>query len=305
MDDVIGKETDLVLYIGYSIALMNTTDHSSSEPGASLPLVRLSLVLPFVHELDHRRIDTDAVLARNGLARQTVLDADVFVPAIVIYRFVESTADAATDPRFGFCVVEKLDFSAWPPFVDSMSRSSMLVDFLYRFITAARGEATSVRYSLEVNQDWAVFRQARTSTPEIQPGQTDAFTAAYTLQILRRGAGDNWDPAGVHLTVCNPDTLPRRPFGVHVSGGDRQGVVVRFPHQWLIGRLVRQGFSATSAPDSQKVATDQGFTTVVRSMLTLHLGSTELGVDTVAGLLGISRQSLQRRLRRFGTTLSR
>mgnify|MGYP000040052501 CR=1 FL=1 len=58
----------------------------------SLPLVRLSLIQPFVQELDRRGLSTDSVLAENGLARETLKDDSVFVPPIVIHRFLEGAA---------------------------------------------------------------------------------------------------------------------------------------------------------------------------------------------------------------------
>lgn len=89
--------------------------HTAQQQGltekTSMPLVRLSLILPFVQELDRRRVNTDAVLATNGLARQTIIDPSVFVPAIVVHRFLEDAAYAADDPYLGIRVGEELDLS--------------------------------------------------------------------------------------------------------------------------------------------------------------------------------------------------
>ena len=126
---------------------------AKKQQHADLPLVRLGLILPFVEELDRRHINTDEVLAQNGLARQTATDPSVFVPAIVIYRFVENAARAASDPHLGVHVGENLDLSAWPPLIDAVAHSSLLIDFLVRFMEAAKEEASSVRFSLEVTQE--------------------------------------------------------------------------------------------------------------------------------------------------------
>ena len=99
-----------------------------------LPLVRLGLILPFVQELDRRRVDTDAVLTSNGLARETVLDLDVFVPVIVVHRFLEDAARVAKDPYLGVSVGESMDVASWPPFVDAVSRATTLMEFLVRLL---------------------------------------------------------------------------------------------------------------------------------------------------------------------------
>ena len=109
----------------------------------SLPLVRLSLIKPFVQELDRRGLNTDSVLAENGLARATLKDDSVFVPPIVIHRFLEGAALAADDPHFAVRVGESLNWSAWPPMVEAASKARNLVGFLVRFIRAASSEASS------------------------------------------------------------------------------------------------------------------------------------------------------------------
>ena len=52
-------------------------DARDREGSPPLPLVHLALVLPFIEALDHRGADTDGILTRNGLARETARDPDV------------------------------------------------------------------------------------------------------------------------------------------------------------------------------------------------------------------------------------
>ena len=49
-------------------------DARDREGSPPLPLVRLALIVPFIEALDHRGADTDGILTRNGLARETVND---------------------------------------------------------------------------------------------------------------------------------------------------------------------------------------------------------------------------------------
>ena len=277
---------------------------NAAKPQAyTLPLVRLSLTMPFVEELVRRKIDPDSVLSSNGLARQTVSDPSVFVPAIVVHRFVEDAAQAADDPYLGVCVGEALDLSGWPPFLDAVAHSTMLIDLLVRFIQAAKDQASSAYHTLEITQDHALFKEVRVSTPDISPAQNDAFTAAYTLKLIRRGAGQDWDPKQVRVKVCAPEALPSRYLGVNVVGGDRSGMVVRFPSQWLLRPLDRSRFIGSKTLSAQAFNPPSDFMTVLRSMLALHLDRLDLNVDYVARLFGISRQSLQRTLKANGTTL--
>lgn len=270
----------------------------------TLPLVRLSLVLPFVLELDRLHLNTHAVLAENGLVRESVLDPNVFVPPIVINRFLEDAARAAADPYLGVRVGESLNWADWPPLVDAVSQAETLGDFLVRFIRSARNEASSAHHMLEIGAQFAVFQEKRTSEQEIVPAQNDAFTAAFTLGLLSRGAGKVWSAAQVWLTVCTPDALPARYMGTHVVAGDSMGISVRFPCAWLLEHFDRAAFAQPSPDCSPRQGVPTAFLDAMRQALTPHLHVAELNVKFVARLIGTSQQGLQRRLRAGGTTLS-
>lgn len=269
-----------------------------------IPLVRLGLILPFVLELDRRKIDSDAVLMANGLVRDTVLDTNVFVPPIVVHRFLENAAEAANDPYLGINVGESLNLAQWPPFVDAVSRSTTLMDFLVRFIRAAKEEASSARHTLDVGGNYSFFREIRVSDQDIAPAQNDAFTAAYLLNLLRRGTGSNWCGRDVLVKVCEPEVVPERYLDVDIASGDRMGVFLRFPTTWLLQPLDKQSMIELSSANSGRPLLPTEFTDGLRLILELHLDEADLKADQVAGLLGTSRQSLQRKLKANGTTLS-
>jgi len=270
----------------------------------SIPLVRLSLILPFVQELDRRGLRTDSVLAENGLARETLKDDSVFVPPIVIHRFLEGAALAADDPHLGVIVGEKLDWSGWPPMVEAASRARNLVGFLVRFIRAASSEASSARHELDIGSEFSVFREKRTTEQEIAPAQNDAFTAAYTIGLLRRAAGPVWNPEQVRLTVCDVAALPNRYMGVHIMGGDRLGIMIRFPTVWLIETFNRDTFLRPNGNGDAMEDLPKLFLDALRHVVAPHLHESELGLASVAARVGTSPQTLQRKLRANGTTLT-
>lgn len=271
----------------------------------SLPLVRLTLILPFVEALDERGTGADTVLARNGLVRGTVLDPDVFVPSIVVHRFLEDAAEAAGDRHLGVRVGEALALDTWPPFIDSVSRASTLGEFLICFIRAARDEASSAHHCLKVHATHAYFIETRSSEPEIVPAQNDAFMAALTLGLLRGGAGERWDSSQVRLKVSDVSALPARYRGTSIFTGDRMGMAVRFPTEWLSNAIDRAAFTGGAFLRHHRLRVPVDFLDALRQALVMCLHEAPPGVDEVARLVGMSRQSLQRRLKANGTTLSR
>jgi AraC-like DNA-binding protein len=270
----------------------------------TLPLVRLQLLLPFLNELDRLRVDTDAVLETHGIARESVQDSNLFISANIIHRFLEDVAAAANDPFFGVHVGEKLVFSAWSPLVDAAAHATTLADFLTRFILAASEDASSAKHSLDIKGAHSFFREHRVSEPEITPSQNDAFTAAYVLTILQSAVGDHWDPKRVLLQVCTPEALPAGYHDIQMVGGDNRGMSIRFPTVWLTHVINHREFIPSATASIKKNLPPGTFLEALWLTLIPRLGSDELTVDYVAQLLDLSRQSLQRRLKASGTSLT-
>jgi AraC-like DNA-binding protein len=270
-----------------------------------LPLIRLSLCIPFLLELERRHIDTNAVLASNGLSREAMYDDEVFVPAIVVHRFLEAAADAAQDSYLGVFIGENLEYSAWAPFRDAVTNSKFLLDFLTRFIRVASQDASSAKHSLEIRNDYALFKETRVGAPEIAPSQNDAFTLAYVLNIIRRGSGDKWDPRQVFATVCTPEVIPDRYLGVTITGGDRMGISIRFPSAWLHHTIDVSQFGILRKHTTSDAGPPPDFINALRSTIALHLEEERLGVESIARLISYSKQTLQRKLKSHGTTLSK
>jgi AraC-like DNA-binding protein len=178
------------------------------------------------------------------------------------------------------------------------------MEFLLRLVRAVKGEASSARHELDVGAEHAFYREIRTTQQEITPAQNDGFMAAFMLRILRRAAGRSWDAKEVWLKVCDPRAIPSGYLDIKVVGGDRMGMVVRFPSQWLLQPLDQRALIDTSLKLDELAHTPTEFLDSLRQTVTLHLDKRDLNVDFVARLAGISRQALQRRLKANGTTFS-
>ncbi len=279
--------------------------NAKCSPSSALPLVRLNLILPFIEELDRSQANADSVLEARNLTRSSVLDPNQFVSADTIYRILEDAASAVNDPYLGVRVGEALDFTTWSPLVDAVQRATSLSDFLTRFILATSADVTSARYTLEVGGTVTVFGQRRSAEPKVIPSQNDAFTAAYVLSILKRAVGAEWDPQGLLLQVCTPGALPANYQGIQIVEGDNCGMSVRFPTHWLTCALDQSGFEQPTKADVRRYRPAESFVDALRQMLDPHLGRSDLTVDRVAQLCGLSRQVLQRKLNAGGTNLLR
>jgi len=284
---------------------MKMSQPKQTSPGKSaLSLVRLQLFMPFVQELDRLGLNTNALLQRHSLVRASVEDTNLFIPSNIIHRLLEDAAAAADDLFIGTRVGEQLDFTRWSPLVDAAGQASSFGDFLTRFILAASEDASSAAHSLELKGEYTFFREHRVSEPDITPSQNDAFTAAYLLTILQSAVGEHWNPQAVLLQVCTPEVLPAGYHGIQVVGGDNRGMWIRFPTIWLTQPIERRSFIAAPALMSEKTHPPGSFLEALWRTLSSRLGNEDLTVDNVARLLGLSRQTLQRRLKASNTSLT-
>ncbi len=122
-----------------------------------LPLVKLSVLRPFVSEFRNRGIDPEPVFESVGLTEDATLDPDLSVHVMVITQFVENAAGAADDRFLGARVGSKLDLGGWPVLADAEARAATVGDYLSIFIARANEIASSANEYLNITGQMAVF----------------------------------------------------------------------------------------------------------------------------------------------------
>lgn len=141
---------------------------------------------------------------------------------------------------------------------------------------------------------------------EMDRWRVDADAVLMSNALVRETVCDPnvFVPAKVRLQVCDPAAIPECHLGIRIVGGDRMGMLVRFPTEWLFKALDLRALIRGSMKNGPPLHVPVAFLDALRQTLLLHLQDADLGVDIVARLSGMSRQSLQRRLKASGTTLS-
>ncbi len=290
---------------GYNCEFMN--GNNSSRPISSapaVPLVRLGLLAPVIQELDRLNVDARVLLAPYGLEPEDVANPNIYTAANVVYEFMEHAATEARDRHLGVRVGEQLDVSAWSPLVDSARNATSIVEFLTRFVLATRNDASSVRYTLIVSQSDTSFGSRRVVEPSIAPAQVDGMGVGVFLSLLRRIAGSAWNPKAVLLTLCDPGVLSEDYREIPSVTGDNRGYSIHFPANWLTLPLDPARVVGNGAPQGTGHPPPLEFLEAFREVLASRLEGSELKLDHIARLVGLSRPAVQRRLQAHGTTFS-
>jgi AraC-like DNA-binding protein len=271
----------------------------------ALPLVRLNLVEPLLRLIDQRGISIGDILEQFSLKRSEVSNSEVFVPAPKMYEIVESLADLSGDPYFGIHAGESLDPWSWSPLSDIAHISATLGEFLLRFMESAQQDASSVIFSLNTQNGRSTFREGRVTDGGIFPRHNDGFTIAYLLAIVRRAVGSEWDGARVLARCCEPEVIPSHYLGIRTAGTDTLGASISFPASWLLEPLAFEQSATMPASPPLESSPSGGFIEDFRRLIRPYLKNSDLDMDRVAVICGLSKRTLSRRLQIQGTTAHR
>lgn len=273
---------------------------SSKKQG--IPLVRLNLIQPFVIELRRRNIDVDSLLREFDLTAETIANQDVFLPAPILYRVLERFAIASGDAHLSVQQGERLNISAWPPFVEAAENSRTVSELLSRCSINARADASSVKLILRTAGERSDFQAQRFSEPRFRPAQVDAFWIGILVSILKKACGSKWHPARVVAFVCDKRALPEDFGGIRISEHGSVGPKVSFPSEWLFYPFdVDPSLVEVDRPQMKGVP--QSFAESFRQVLIAHIDDPQLDAEMAATLCDTNKRTLQLRLQKLGTTI--
>ena len=282
---------------------MNTAKDISGNSG--LPLIRLSLILPFLQHLDAQKIDSDDILSEQGLSRDALTSTDIFIPAVTVYKVIEAMARTAQDPFLAVHIGENLDLNAWPVFTESVKHAASFGDFFFRFAAESVNQASSVQMRLVTDGEHATFRAYRMFEPSMVPAQADAFYVGLFTSIFQNCTAEKWNPHEILIRLSDPDAVPPGYHNLMISRGDRRGPSIRFPQKWLLLPMHINEKERDSIDDIKYQTPPRSFNNAIRQALQPHIDRTDLTADVAAELCGFKKRTLGRKLKASGSTLSK
>jgi AraC-like DNA-binding protein len=265
--------------------------------------IRLSLAAPFLRYFRDHEIDPQPALDDVGLKAELLSDPSVYVHSELVYGLINALSDLAGDRYLGVKVGETFDLQSWPPFARALQSTKSLFEFFACFVRLVPQESNSVRHSLVVKADKAIYCIERQQEPEVPPIQVTGFGAAIYVRLLQTVVGEAWEPCHVRWESRYINGLPADYKGIEIGLGADPGMQISFPVEWLFLHYVAEGTASPIIPLQQ----DEDVTVVaaLRSVLRDRLDEADLGPKAVAELLGIAPDRFLKALQHEGTTLAR
>jgi AraC-like DNA-binding protein len=221
-----------------------------------------------------------------------------------VYELVEKSAHLAQDKYLGFHIGSALDLQAWDPIATATEKASTVGELLTMFSVNAADHSSATTFHLSTEGERSTFGFERVKEPPFRPAQNDAFYMGFMLRLLKHATRDHWDAAKVLFAVADPDCIPANNEFQWIAKGDRSGVKVHFPSQWLFERFEKTGFKSDLNKESSSEI-PRSLLDSLRVALGPHLHECDLTADKAANICGHDRRRLSRELRELGTTLSK
>ena len=263
------------------------------------PIVRLSVINPFLSKLQERGCNARQLLVDMALPPDIPASAEIFVPFELMYKLVEETAVVAKDQYFGFEVGREFNIMQWDAFTTSASMSATIGELLTRFLHLS-GEHATTRFFLRLEPRRSVFGFERQIKPPLTPAQNDAFYVGMLENLIRNSGSVAYDAIAVLGLVSDPSAIPGSWRG-RVGRTDELGPKISFPTEWNFVPCSfgpeRDTAPFSSMPDS--------LLTTLRLVLRQHLDEEGLNAERAAALCGHKRRALSNELRKLGTTIGK
>ncbi|MVO17599.1 helix-turn-helix domain-containing protein [Rhodobacteraceae bacterium CY05] len=274
-----------------------------SMPTSQEGFIRLILVKPFLDYLEEKRVNPLPAIQALGINPAHIDGPQMSVHGEIIYGLLNTMAELSKDPYLGCHAGERMQFADWPPYRTAAQKSGTLGEFLTRFILEVPQQSSSVSHTLQVTNSEASYKIKRFFEPNNSPGQAEGFAASHYIRLFQLVTGDLWVSEQVRIETRFPECLPPAYSGVRVVPQSNDGLVVRFPAEWLVSKLNLRSFE-NSSPTAQPEASTISVIAALRSVARSLMASSDLDTDTLAQALGLDSGRLTNVLRTRKTTVA-
>lgn len=280
----------------------------------SVPMIRVSSLVPILRELDRRSLagpvlDSAPLLARHFLSRRMLADSYAEIPLPRYLAFLEDAARLAEDPLLCARVGTSFRPADLGPVGLIFAASATLRRGLERLARSLAAWQGGTALGVEADRDSVIWTY-RITLPEIGSHRQDSeYTLAATLALAREVFGAAGRPQEIHVEHDAPSDLAglTRILGLRPSFGqsanrlifDRAAAerVQRKEDVGLMSVLSRHVEDLHHAPAAGDLVAR------VRGLIALHLGQRPVTLALIAQELHFSTRSLQRKLAEAGTAL--
>ena len=277
---------------------------------SGVPLVHASALAPSVSFLTEIGTPMESLLARVGLPAGALTEPDALIPMHQVCLLVETAARAEGLEHLGFLIGQRTPFSAMGSYGRLVAQCFSLQEALHTAVRIVSAYTSDGRLRLTVDGERIWLKHALDRRLERGWREVEQFNVMIMIQLVRLTSHRAWRPREVRLRIprevgldrIEPLADARLSFGHAFTSIEIPRALLREP---LVGidpsvltpKQLEQGLHRT-APAAD-------FRGSVRQVVGTFLRDGYPSVQQVAGSIGTSVRTLQRRLTKSGVSYSR
>ncbi len=269
-------------------------------PGSpfALPLVRVSVIQPFLAWLEHEGIPRHSYLHRAGLPGEPEEFPQAFVAGLPVRELLADLARREAGPALGWRVGDVTEARELGPLVRVLPACRNLGDSIGAFCRELRRDSPSADFGLLLVPSGAWFW--RRPGPGVRPDLMEQYVAVMMVKLVRVVAGHGWNPRRVRLQAPQVDAMGRALLGDPEITLGAALTAIHLPSDTL-ALPVDTGALRGGAHVAESPGANAELIAALRQVLPMALSGAP-GIDWGAAATGLSRRTLQRRLSERGLT---
>lgn len=274
----------------------------------TIPLVRASVILPFIKFLDQLGAPTERFLQKAHLPISILENPENLAPVNLAFAFAELAARSEGINNLGLLVGQQTHLSHLGGFGVVVSQALTLHDLLGKLMQLLNTLVTSDKIGFTEDGDYLWLHHQYTVPRHIQTYQGQCFSILVYLNVIRLGAPPCWQPDQLHLqSGKNSAFLELDCFSNTSIYFNQPTNAFRFPKAFLskpIAPSTSPCIPVNSEATLKLTAPSDNFTDALHQLIRLLLPGGYPTLTIAAEASGLSIRTFQRRLEAANLTYS-
>lgn len=274
-----------------------------------IPLLHSSQTFPFIEFLEKNGCPTERLLQQARLPLALLDRADGYIPEKQLWRLLDITSRSECLNDFGLRVGQSINITELlGGLMPQLTKQPTLHSLLKTFCQLVHEESSDAQFWLATLENSKQHWFCRGGVLNIDVGKRDAelYTLLLMIELVRLGTCPGWQPKNIWLqTAIDKDLDNWELFNSANVKFGQQMTAIEIP-SYVENSLANHCNlnCCSNLPSTGKVQKklypEKDFTGSLSQILELYLRDENTDIDKIAGLLGTSARTLQRRLAKDG-----
>lgn len=274
----------------------------------TIPLVRASILLPFVHFLNQIGAPTERLLQTAHIPICILDNPESLAPLNQAFAFAELAARSQGIDNLGLLVGQRTHLSQLGQFGAVVSQSLTLHDLIRKIIQLHSTLLTGEKIWFTEEGDHLWLHHQYTVPHHIQTYQGQCFSMLVYANVIHLGADPGWQPDYLHFQ-CRKHTalLELECLSKTVVRFNQPTNALRFPKAFLsqpLPRSVQSSVCGSTEETLKLTAPATNFADALRQLIRILLPEGYPNLAIAAEASGVSIRTFQRRLAAANLTYS-